>query len=497
MLKRRDVFEIYLLKEKGLSVRQIATQLGIDRESVSKYLNNPKPVLTKRKKASKLEPFYDLIILMLEECSDVSAPVILQKVTAKGFNGEISILRDYLRKVRGGVKSRQAFTRFEAKPGEQMQIDWGHFASIRYGETNRKLYALAVIESYSRMLYVEFTHSQKQEALHQCLLNAFRFIGGTPEEIVVDNMLTAVTEREGRVIRFNESFLDFLRPFSITPRACNIRAPHEKGKIEKSIQYLRRNFWPLRTFTSLEDVQSQVLEWLTKVANVRVHATTGQKPAIRIQDVPLKTLPETLPDVRETMTLLVHKDFSVKFDGNSYTTPPWVIGKQVIVKASITNVTIYYNLKVVAAHQRCWMKKQRIELPCHNELVKKIQKKLWFDQDIAVFASLGPSARDYLNALGQANQPIRKNVEKMLRLKDVYGTSSLLTVIEKALRFKAYGADYIENILYQEMTPKNNHPPVRLKNRKLNNIKLSEPNLAEYDALILKKRSEKDDKQSD
>ena len=67
-----------------------------------------------------------------------------------------------------------------------MQIDWGHFGSLHYGDTTRKLYAMAVIESYSRMSFVEFTHSQNQQALHQCLLNAFRFFGGTPEQIVVD-----------------------------------------------------------------------------------------------------------------------------------------------------------------------------------------------------------------------------------------------------------------------------------------------------------------------
>jgi len=131
------------------------------------------------------------------------------------------------------------------------------------------------------MSYVEFTHSQKQEALHQSLLNAFRFFGGTPEEIVVDNMLTAVIERQGSLIRFNDAFLDFLRVFKIVPVACNVRAPHEKGKIESIIKYLRQNFWPLRSFAGLKDVQTQVIEWLNTVANVRIHQTTGQRPKDR------------------------------------------------------------------------------------------------------------------------------------------------------------------------------------------------------------------------
>ena len=127
-------------------------------------------------------------------------------------------------------------------------------------DTTRKLYALAVIESYSRMLYVQFTHSQNQDSLHQCLLNAFIFFAGTPEQIVVDNMLTAVIERQGSLIRFNDAFLDFLRPFKIVPVACNVKAPHEKGKIEAVIKFLRQNFWPLRSFADLCDVQGQAID---------------------------------------------------------------------------------------------------------------------------------------------------------------------------------------------------------------------------------------------
>ena len=158
-----------------------------------------------------------------------------------------------------------------------MQVDWGHFGSLPYGDTRRKLYALVVIESFSRMLFVRFTHSQNQATLHQCLLAAFRFFGGSPDELVVDNMATAVIERLGSVVRFNAAFLAFLRPFGITPLACNPGAPYEKGKVEAGVKFVRKNFWPLRSFTDLNDVNRQVVHWLDTVANVRIHQSTGKK----------------------------------------------------------------------------------------------------------------------------------------------------------------------------------------------------------------------------
>jgi len=92
----------------------------------------------------------------------------------------------------------------------------------------------------------------------------------------------------------------------------------------------------------------------------------------------------------------------------------------------------------------------------------------------------------------QARQPIKKNISRLLSLKDEYGTLSLIHAIKKALHHKAYGSDYIENILYQEITPQNHHQPVKLKDQGLNHIRLIEPSLAEYDTYILKIRDNDD-----
>ena len=488
-IDKHIIFEIHRLNDLHWSERKIARHLRISRPTVGKYLINPDHSPAKRaQRPSKLDASIDHINQFLQDDPQVKAPVVLQRIAKHGFDGKITIVRDYLRKLRGQQTRRSAFIRFESQPGQQMQIDWGHFGSIGYGDTMRKLYAFAAIECYSRMAYVEFTHSQNQHALHQALLNAFVYLGGTTEQIVVDNMLTAVIERQGSLIRFNDAFLDFLRIFHITPIACNVASPHEKGKIENVIKYLRQNFWPLRTFTDLCDVNRQVKKWLDTVANMRIHQTTGKRPSDRLADVCLKPLPQLLPDCRQTETLRVYNDFAVRFDANTYTAPPWAIGKQVTLKADQTTVSLFYQEKKIAVHNRCWQRKQRIETDSHRQQVKKLKRRLWLDKDINAFSSLGQQAIDYLHALAQAGQPIKKSVSKLLSLKDDYGAVSVIYAIKKALVHNAVGADYIENILYQEMTPKNQHPPVRLKKEALNNIRLPEPSLAQYDAHVLKGR---------
>jgi len=489
MINKRTIFEIHRLKDMGMSNREIARAVGSSRKTVSKYIGNPELKPTKREgRPLKLAPYHDDIREIIEQYPKLKAPVILRQIMKKGFDGEITILRDFLRKIRGQSSSRQAYCRFESEPGQQMQVDWGHFGTIAYENTKRKLYGLAVIESHSRMLHVSFTHSQKQEALHHALFDAFKYFGGTPGELVVDNMITAVTERTGSLIRFNDSFLDFLLPFGITPVACNIRSPHEKGKIERSIHYIRHNFLPLRKFNTLSEVQYQVIDWLGTIANTRTHSTTGEIPVKRLQRDRLKKLPDLTQDYRETDTLYVHKDFAVRFDSNTYTVPVWAVGKYVILKADTEKVWIYYKTRCIAVHARSWNKHNRIELESHKAQVHKLRKRRLADKNVLAFLSLGQAALDYLNELEKTGTPLKKNVARILSLKDEYGDSSVIIALNKALELKLYGADYIHNILYQEMTPQTCHPPVKLKEDILNNIRLCSPNLAEYDALVLKKR---------
>jgi transposase len=486
MIDKRTIFEIHRLKHLGWSDRKISRQLCIDRGSVKKYVNHPDSVQKRLNRSSKLDPYRDQIKTLLDEDPTASAPVMMQRLTKDGFDGKVTIVRDYLRQLRGKRKQRLAYTRFESAPGEQMQIDWGHFDSLTYGDTRRKLYALVVVEAFSRMMYVRYTHSQKQYALHGCLLEAFTWFGGSPKQLVVDNMATAVVERMGSVVRFNDAFLDFLRHFAVEPIACNPGAPYEKGKVESGVKYLRRNFMPLRSFIDLDDVQRQVLTWLDTVANVRVHQTTGQRPVDRFEKVKLRPVPELLPETRETQSLLVHKDFAIRFDGNTYTAPPWAIGKTVMVKADTAFVSLYLGDKRIAVHPRCCERKKRIETPSHRQQVKKLRKKLWHDRQVAALMSLGSVAVDYLNGLLDAGQPIKKQVKRLLVLKDKYGVEALVYALTKSMAHKAYGADYVENIVHQKMAPKNDHPPVRLKNEQLNRIRLNQPSLADYDTHALK-----------
>jgi transposase len=388
MIDKRTIFALHRLALEGLSVRKIAKTLDISRPTVTKYLEEPNPLRLLHTRSSKLDPFTDEIARLLEIAPKVSAAVIRQRLKDQGFDGGITMVRDDLHGVRAATQKKQPVIRFASAPGVQCQTDWGHFGAMAYGDTHRKLSCLAVIACHSRLLYLEFTHSQRQDTLHRCLLHALHFFQGSPKELVHDNMLTAVLERQGSLVRFNAHFLEFLRPFKITPIACNVAQPQEKGKVEKgAIHSIRHNFWPLRTFRDLPDLQAQANQWRDQVANVRVHSTTGHRPPERFAPQAMRALPDLLPDCRDTTLAKVHTDFSRRFDGNTSTVPPWLIGKSITVKADHHHVTCYCKDKAVATHLRCWQRKQRIELPQHREAAQKHHRRHWYSQEVAAFIS--------------------------------------------------------------------------------------------------------------
>lgn len=321
------------------------------------------------------------------------------------------------------------------------------------------------------------------------LLHAFMFFGGTPKELVHDNLKTAVIERVGSIIRFNEDYLHFLLPFHIMPYACGIGNAPAKGKIEKGgIHYVRYNFWPCRRFVGLADVNAQAAAWRDQIANPRVHETTGQVPQHRFRADALRPLPDNLPDTRDTAEAKVHSDCRFKFDANQYSAPQWLVGKTLIIKADHQTVTAIYKNKIVARHPRSWERKAIIENPEHVKELLLTRQKARYTKQQEVYLSMGEPAQQFLAGLAQTQKNLSLAIKRLLELRDQYGTEAIIQALTLAIKYQAYGIDYVENILYQQTRPPHHYERVTVKDATLNELHLPEPDLLIYDAIALKQR---------
>ena len=492
MLTPDQISEIHRLHwvEKW-SLRKIAQRLRIGRRTLTKYLETPAQKPSRRDRASKLDPFKAAIAELLQQDPSANAPVIAQRLRPLGYDGGITVIKDYLRAVRKTSVARRAFVRMEPAPGERCDVDWGHFGVIVYNGAPRKLYAFCLVECHSRRMFLEFTHSQSFETFARCHIHAFEFLAGTSREIWYDNLATAVAEHDGNLVRFNPRFLGFAREYNFVPRACHVRAAWEKGKVERAIGYVRQNFWPLRSFTSLADVNAQARQWLKEVANRRQHRETSQPPDERFRPESLKPLPAMVPDYRDAAEALVHKDIRIAFDGNRYCVPPRLVDRKLTVKADASSVAIYDQHQEVARYARSWERGQTFG-------AERFQKELFAQMAAAdrsaeqqrLVTLLGPAAQAYLERLADTDRSIARQVREIFVLIREYGPEAVAAAIAKAHAARAFGADYIGNILRQQQQRREVQPPLRLKDPALNELVTDPLSLAEYDAFILHSRKD-------
>jgi transposase len=481
-------------------IRKIEQHLGMSWRTIKKYLDAPAQTPAARSRTSKLDPFKPTIAELLEKDARASAAVIEQRLRPLGYDGGHSILRDYIHQVRPQLQSKRAFVRMEPEAGDRFEVDWGHFGTLSYEGDQRKLYAFALVDGHSRMSYLEFTHSQCFETFVRCHIHALAAFNGVSREVFYDNLATAVAEHDGRLVRFHPRFLAFAREYNFVPRACNQASGWEKGKVERGgIGYVRQNFWPLREFTDLHDVNRQARQWLAEVANVRLHQETRQRPIDRFRADALRPLPVIPYDYRDTVEALVHKDLRLQFDGNRYCVPHRFVGQRLTVKADSGSVTIYHRFQEIVSYARSWRRGKTFgaerferELAEQRPAARRSQAQQRF-LDFMDGLCAPDVAEGYLRGLADSDRVLSRQLNELLELIRQYGPEAVASALAKAYAAHAFGADYVANILRQQQAPRRPQPPLRLRDPRLNELATDPLSLLAYDAFILESGKESDD----
>lgn len=380
MVGLEEWMNILQLHQQGVSISEIARRTGRDRKTIRKYLQEPRrpPQRVTPRRASKLDPYKDYLLKRWDEGVS-NAAKLLDEIRSRGYPGSYTILKDFLRPLRAEAQ-RQAVLRFETEPGQQAQVDWGHFGKAWIAGEEHKLYAFVMTLGYSRMKYVEFTTCADTEHFLQGHINAFRYFGGVPREVLLDNLKSAVRWRNGAEIEWNRRYLDFAAHYGFVPRACWPYRAQTKGKVENAVGYVRKNFWPGIVFVDLPDLNGQALEWCEAVANAKVHGTTGEAPRVRFDRERAALMPlEGIADY-DTSYLAprkVMRDCYVSYRGNRYSVPHPYSGSGVTVREPIEGdrIRIYCQEQLIATHPLNRGKRETITDPAHVEGLERALRR--------------------------------------------------------------------------------------------------------------------------
>ena len=347
------VMDIVYWKRQGLSRRQIAKKLGISRDTVKKYLDDPEAITRvkpKRERRSGLDSYRANIEAWLAEDLGYKATWIYDRLTAMGYAGGY----DMVKRVVGGIKGerlRLAYMRFETEPGMQAQVDFGEFKVEGPDGSSKKLYLFSMILGYSRRIYAELVERCDQVTFLDCHVRAFAFFGGVPREILYDRMRNVYLGRLAGKTRFNPSLVGLAVHYGFKLEVAPAYAAWVKGKVERPFSFIREGFWRGYDFSTLEAANRDLQAWV-RAKDERIHGTTREKVSVRFErERPfLGALSRHAFDTSERIFRKVHKDCAVRFEGNLYVVPHTLVGSQVTLRVKNALVRIFHDDRLVVTY---------------------------------------------------------------------------------------------------------------------------------------------------
>lgn len=476
-----EILQLFFTKSE--KIRAIARKVGVNRKSVERVIHRRGVALNVASvpRQSILDPYQEFIREVLARDASVSAVVILQRIRDKGYEGGYSTVKSLVRDVRDNLRltrNKEGFFKIDFAVGQTAQVDWGEFGDVF--DDGVKIHCFVMVLCYSRLIYIEFTRSERFEEFIRCHENAVRYFGAlVTEEIWYDNLPTAVSERMGKLVRFNSRFIAYAGHHRFSPYACNKARGNEKGRVEDGVKYVRYNFWPERKFTNFSDICNQASDWRDNTANLREHEATRKVPKLVFDNIEkprmLKANPESY-ETDEVFSKVVRPDYHLIYETNQYSVPWTLVGLVVTVRIDADWVRVYYNDQFITRHERCYIKNQvPFTKPEHEKGLIEIKpqgKSAHIFAQITLLESYGPSLGQYLKCLRHNGRSLRVEVAKLLALGTIYGEDKLEQAIGDLLKLGTIGIERVEKLLKVKTTK--NDPvkpaPLVLKDQHLNRI---------------------------
>jgi len=423
-LKMAMVNTILTLNRRGWSMRRIARELGIDRETVKRYTqSDPKPAtnaplgsesipnpasnapLGSESEAvppathrpgiiSRCEPYRSVIQDKVD--LGLNAQRIYQDLVAEhGYADSYYSVRRFVKKL-GGAETPLPFRRMECALGEEAQIDFGSAAPVVGSDGKRRnSHVFRIVLSHSRRAYSEAVFRQTTDTFIACLENAFRHFGGVPKTLVIDNLKAAVTTADWYDPELNPKIESFCQYYGTVILPTKPYMPRHKGKVENGIGYVKNNALKAKRFGSLAEQNAYLLDWETHVADKRIHGTIRQqveKVFHEVEKQALLPLPAGRFPSFEEAKRSVHRDGHIEVKKAYYSVPPEYVGTEVWARWDGHVVRIYNcRMEQLIVHVQVEAGKfQTASEHLHDRKIASVERGAqWLLKRIAL---IGPSA---------------------------------------------------------------------------------------------------------
>lgn len=470
-------------------VNTIADQLGIHHTTVDRVLcqaGMPKAERTRR--ASIVDPYHPMIIETLSKYPRLSAARLFVMAQERGYRGGSSQFRAHVARLRPR-KPAEAYLRLRTLPGEQSQVDWAHFGHLQIGQAKRALMAFVMVLSWSRQLFVRFYLNARIDAFVHGHVAAFEAWGGLPRVLLYDNLRSAVLNRRGDTIEFNPTLLSLSAHYRFEPRPVAPARGNEKGRVERSIRYIRENFFAARQYSDIDDLNAQALAWCWGHSTQRPCA---QDPRMTVNEAfekeraHLMALPDNPFPAEECVEVRVGKTPYFRYDLNDYSVPHTLVRRTLTVRASLNSVRVLDAGEVVAEHVRVYGKGEQIENPAHLEALVNVKRAARHHRGQDRLARAAPSTTELLGRAVERGNSLNSVINQLEDLLDTYGARELEHAIVETLQRNVPHPNAVRQSLVRRREERLLPPPIAIAlphNEKAQNIVVRCASLKAYDHL--------------
>lgn len=449
---------IVTLHGRGWSIRRLSKEFAVGRTRVRRLLSEHRESRSQdstepakpQTRESKIDAYKALIHELVEAYKDPPATGqrIYEMIKEKGYDGGVSILREYLIKIRTrGIK--EVIRCVETEAGQRAAHDWSEYAiEFTCNGSKEKIILFSYILCYCRRQYIEIVKEKTQPTLLQCLINAFIYFEGVPREVKSDNQKACVDRWELGHPVFNKHFLSFATHYCFRPLTIHPGKPTENLKIERPFYYLETNFLNTRSFADKEDLKGQLMDWLKEKNDKRIHRTTNRRPLdMYAEELPyLQRLPCAHYDTSVIAYRVVNGESCIQLEGYYYYVPSRWLFESCPVRITTDRVIIYSPECTEIANHPLAEKNQAgryVGLPakCHrnNELpVKEIIERL---------KVYGKDMERLTEEVKKHKSNYAHHLQGLLQLKINYHADDILIAVRRALQYRIYDIRAIENFL--------------------------------------------------
>jgi len=443
----------------------IARQCGCHHDTVQRVLAEAGvPAPERSKRPSKVDPFVPFIVEQLELYPTLRASRLFDMVRERGYVGHPDHFRHVVARHRPRRKA-EAYLRLRTLAGEQGQVDWAHFGTVRVGSAERRLVCFVMVLSSSRKRFLHFGVDQAMSGFLRGHVLGFRAFGGVPRVLLYDNLKSAVLERAGDAIRFHPTLLEFAGHYRYEPRPVAVARGNEKGRVERAIRAVRDRFFAARQWKDIDDLNAQAEAWCEREATERPWPEDRNltvQAAYELERPLLLPLPDDEPAVDERKVVTAGKTPYVRFDLNDYSVPHDRVQRQLVVLASEHRVRVLDGTELVAEHARSYDRDRQIEDRAHIDALvaqKRAAHKARATDRLLIAA---PRARELLIRQAERGENLGASTAALLRLLEHYGAAELTVAIDEALAGELPHPAAVRQCLERRRADKGLPPPVSI-----------------------------------